>query len=69
MSQLILEFPLGPGAVTLDRGLLLVELGNGVRLTTSAPKWVTNVTEAKLTLTMEVDGSPTDAPLGPAPIE
>jgi hypothetical protein len=69
MSQLILEFPLDPARVILlEGGALRVELGNGVALTTSVPEWVRWINTAKLTLTMEVEGSPTDVTARPAPI-
>jgi hypothetical protein len=61
MSQLILEFPLEPGAVTTEGEALMVELGNGVRLTSTVPAWVEWVNGAKLQLIMDVTGSPPDA--------
>lgn len=56
MKQLILEFPLPLGSATVQRERLSVDLGNGVRLISAAPKWVRVVSAAKLQLIMEVDG-------------
>lgn len=68
MTQLILEFPLSDGSVTVEDERLLVELGNGVRLTSSVPGWVQDITKVKLQVIMETTGSPPDATTEPAPI-
>jgi DMSO reductase anchor subunit len=68
VSKLILEFPMNASAVTIVDGTLLVDMGNGVRLVTEVPAWATWVTSATLTLTMEVEGSPTDVPIRSTPI-
>lgn len=60
MSQLILEFPLPREAVDKSGNKLAVDLGNGVKLTTSIPHWVEEIYEIKLRLEMKVDGSPPD---------
>lgn len=69
MSQLILEFPLPDGSATLERERVSVELGNGVRLNSSVPEWVTTVKGAKLQLIMDVEGSPSDANTGKPSVE
>jgi hypothetical protein len=61
MSQLILEFPLESDAVSTSGEEIRVELGNGVRLTSTVPTWIGIINSAKLSLVMEVTGSPPDA--------
>lgn len=71
MSQVIFEFNLGLEAIDIDDSeephKLMIELGNGVRLTTSAPSWLGNVTEIKLQIVLETDGSPPHAITGQTP--
>lgn len=68
MSQLILEFPLPDGSATLDQTHLSIELGNGVRLTSSAPDWIQSIHQVKLQLVMEITGVPPDADTHKSPI-
>lgn len=68
VSQLILEFDLERDAVTLRTDSLALELGNGVRLTTSCPAWVKGINAVKLQIVLAVDGSPPDAITHSAPI-
>jgi len=56
-----MEFPLEPDAVTLVDGQLRVELGNGVRLTTSAPNWIKTIIWAKMQLVIDVEENPPNA--------
>jgi hypothetical protein len=58
MSQVILEFPLERECAVLHADSIAVELGNGVRLTTSMPAWVKGVNKVTLQLVLEVEGSP-----------
>ena len=68
MSQVILEFPLERECAVLHTDSIAVELGNGVRLTTSMPIWVKGINKVTLQLVLEVEGSPPDAITKPAPI-
>jgi len=60
-GSVIMEFPLGPDTVTLVGGQLRVDLGNGVRLTTTAPPWMKTILWAKMQLVIDTEESPPDA--------
>jgi len=71
MSQVILAYPMSIDDLDLDKGTdphkLSIELGNGVRLTTSLPSWVGDITEVTIHIILEVNGSPPDANIGSTP--
>ena len=62
MSSVIIEFQLQPTDVDFAGETMYVELGNGVRLTTTAPEWVRNVKSVKLQIVMEIEGAKPSEP-------
>lgn len=68
MTQLFLDFPLPRGSATVRDEKIIVDLGNGVTLTTEAPPWIKSVYTATLRVALTVEGCPPDAIVNGAPV-
>lgn len=58
MTEIALKYPLAPAAAKLVGGKLVVELGNGVTITSAAPDWFEAIESIEMQFHLKVKGSP-----------
>lgn len=58
MTEVTLKFPLAQSAARLTEDKLVVDLGNGVTITSTAPDWFEAVESIEMHFYLKVKGSP-----------